>query len=445
MGKPTGFLDYTRLDTPARDPKQRVQDYAPLHSPLSETNRRRQSGRCMDCGVPFCQAGVRFDGQLLGCPLHNLIPEWNDLLWAGNYEEALHRLLKTNCFPEFTGRVCPALCERACTCGMIGQPVTVHDNELAIIEFAFENDLMQPNPPAVRSDKSIAVIGSGPAGLASAYYLNRRGHNVTVFERDPLPGGLLRYGITPMKLPPEIVDRRIALMEREGVVFRTGCDIGKDMPPQQLAEKFDLAIFCCGAQQPRPLPFAGQAQQGVSYALAYLHAAAEARMAGVESALSAAGKHVVLVGAGDSASDCIATALRQGCSSITQLIRRPASDYPPTLDYAHEESQAVYGADIRRFKTQIAQLSCDAQGALTGVITDSGEQLQAQLLILASGFAGCEPYATEAAEQLRALGLPVLQAGDMTLGSTLVVQAIADGKRAAAEADRALMGYTNIL
>ena len=267
----------------------------------------------MDCGVPFCQAGVTFDGALLGCPLHNLIPEWNDLLWNGNYEGALQRLLKTSPFPEFTARVCPALCEKACVCGRVSQPVTVRENELAIIEYAFENDLMQPMPPAARSDKRIAVVGSGPAGLSAAYYLNRRGHHVTVFERDPLPGGLLTYGIPEMKLPKQIVARRISLLEQEGVVFRTNCCVGRDLSPEALAAEFDLAIFCCGAQQPRPLPFAEAG--GVFYALDYLRASAQALLAQAEPAVTAAGKHVVLVGAGDSASDCISVALRQGCRS----------------------------------------------------------------------------------------------------------------------------------
>ena len=247
MGKPTGFLDYARMDCPARSAEARVADWAPLDLPLSEKNRRRQSGRCMDCGVPFCQAGVTFDGALLGCPLHNLIPEWNNLLWNGNYEGALQRLLKTSPFPEFTARVCPALCEKACVCSRVSQPVTVRENELAIIEYAFENDLMQPMPPAARSDKRIAVMGSGPAGLSAAYYLNRRGHHVTVFERDPLPGGLLTYGIPEMKLPKRIVTRRISLLEQEGVVFRTNCCVGRDLSPEALAAEFDLAIFCCGA------------------------------------------------------------------------------------------------------------------------------------------------------------------------------------------------------
>ena len=444
MGKPTGFLDYARMDCPARSAEARVADWAPLDLPLSEKNRRRQSGRCMDCGVPFCQAGVTFDGALLGCPLHNLIPEWNDLLWNGNYEGALQRLLKTSPFPEFTARVCPALCEKACVCGRVSQPVTVRENELAIIEYAFENDLMQPMPPAARSDKRIAVVGSGPAGLSAAYYLNRRGHHVTVFERDPLPGGLLTYGIPEMKLPKQIVARRISLLEQEGVVFRTNCCVGRDLSPEALAAEFDLAIFCCGAQQPRPLPFAEAG--GVFYALDYLRASAQSLLAQAEPAVTAAGKHVVLVGAGDSASDCVSVALRQGCRSLTQLIRKPRTASTEKRDHAHEEAEAVFGADIRRYETQIDSLSCGADGAVSAVtLRESGEQLPCDLLLLASGFSGCEAASLGAYEAVRQAGIPVLTAGDMASGASLVVLAIASGKQAAARADASLMGYTNIL
>ncbi len=444
MGKATGFMEYERLELPMRSPAERVKDYAPLQLGVSDKNRRRQSGRCMDCGVPFCQAGVQLEGQFIGCPLHNLIPEWNDLLWSGNYPAALARLLKTNCFPEFTGRVCPALCERACTCGMVGKSVTIHDNERAIIDYAFENDLMQPVLPTAHSGKSIAVVGSGPAGLAAAYYLNRRGHQVTVFERDSVPGGLLSYGIAPMKLPQPVVERRVRLMQEEGVSFQTNCDIGRDVGVE-LLQGYDLVIFACGAQKPRALSWPTQAKRGVCYALDFLKAASEGRMAGLQSQIPAKDRSVVIVGAGDSASDCVAISLRQGCRALYQLIRRPASSYPDTLDYAHEEAQAVFGRDIRRFETQVEDLVCDEQGALTAVKTTAGETIDAQLLIIASGFSGCEEYAKAACDKLAAMGVPTLQAGDMETGASLVVHAIAGGKRAAAEADRLLMGYTNIL
>ena len=392
MGKPTGFLDYTRVDCPLRDAAARTGDYAPVELPLSERNRRRQSGRCMDCGVPFCQAGVSFEGVLLGCPLHNLIPEWNDLLWNGDYEGALQRLLKTSPFPEFTGRVCPALCERACVCGQVSQPVTIRENELSI----------------------------------------------------PLPGGLLIYGIPEMKLPKQIVARRISLMKREGIGFRTSCCVGKQIGPEELAAQFDLVIFCCGAQQPRPLPFAETA--GVFYALDYLRASAQSLLEKTEPAVTASGKQVVLVGAGDSASDCISVALRQGCQSITQLIRKPRTEQTEKRDHAHEEAEAVFGADIRRYETQIERLVCGDDDSVNAVILQgSGEQLPCDLLLLASGFSGCEPTSVDAYEAVRKTGVPALTAGDMASGASLVVLAAASGKQAAAQADASLMGYTNIL
>ena len=327
MGKPTGFLDYTRVNCPSRDAAARTGDYAPVKLPLSERNRRRQSGRCMDCGVPFCQAGASFEGVLLGCPLHNLIPEWNDLLYTGNLPQALERLCKTNNFPEFTGRVCPALCEAACTCGLYGAPVTVKDNELGIIEEAFAQGLIQPRIPAHRSGKRVAVVGSGPAGLAAADQLNQRGHQVTVFERDDRIGGLLMYGIPSMKLEKKYVQRRVDLLAQEGITFITGTDIGRDKSAQELLNHFDAVVLCTGARQARDLTVPGREARGVHLAMEYLtaigHSSFSAKGKEAEASITAAGKDVVVVGGGDTGTDCIGAALRQGCRSVCQLVKYP--------------------------------------------------------------------------------------------------------------------------
>lgn len=448
MGKTTGFLEYKRAECPERPPLVRLQDFSEFHGTLPEGERQRQAGRCMDCGVPFCQAGVRFDGKLLGCPLHNLIPEWNDMLWLGNWEHALSRLLKTNCFPEFTGRVCPAPCEGACTCGTFDRPVTIRDNELAIIEHAFQSGLMGPHPPKKRSGRSIGVVGSGPAGLAVAYYLNRRGHAVTVLEKAEQVGGLLTYGIPSMKLDKKIVARRIRLMEKEGIRFVTGVEVGRDLSPEDLDSAYDAVVFACGARKPRPLSYEGEGGMGLCYGLDYLTDAAKALEAGREPNLSASGKRVAVIGAGDTASDCVAVALRQGCESVFQLIRKPAAWYAEGSfsDYAQVEAEARFGGKIRRFETEVKAVTCDKEGRLQSALltTPQGEEeLELDLLIVASGFSGCEEqvFQTQAA-------MPhpekVFSAGDMVLGASLVVLAIADGRRAAADVDRWLMGYTNI-
>lgn len=443
MGKKTGFMEYDRVCHTERPIAERVKDFDEFNLGLSPKERKRQGARCMDCGVPFCQAGIMFDGSRLGCPLHNLIPEWNDMIYAGNMEHALSRLLKTAPFPEFTGRVCPALCETGCNCRHVGGSVAVKDNELYIIEYAFQNGLMEPHPPQARSDKRIAVVGSGPAGLSAAYFLNHRGHNVTVFERDKRPGGLLLYGIPNMKLDQSVVARRIALMEAEGVEFKTGVNVGTDMPITQLTAEYDCVILCCGAQKPRPVEFEGEAK-GVYYALDYLKPVVQTQIGEAKSAPSAQGKHVVVIGNGNTASDCIATAVRQGCKSLTQIIRKPESAYGAETDYAHAETDEVFGKDIRKFSSKVKQVIADKRGNLKSVVlsTESGEEtIPAEMLLIASGFSGTEDNNAVMKEQG---GEKIIVAGDMRMGATLVVLALADGKAAAAQADEMLMGYTSL-
>ena len=460
MGKTTGFLDYQRRETSSRPPQERVRDWEPFHIPLQKPARREQGGRCMNCGVPYCQAGMLWEGRTFGCPLHNLVPEWNDMIWAGNPFHALSRLLKTNNFPEFTGRVCPAPCEEACVCGLYGDAVTIRDNELSVIEDAFAAGAVKRRRPPQWSGKKVCVVGSGPAGLAAADQLNRRGHSVTVVEREERCGGLLTYGIPNMKLPKEIVQRRIDLMCDEGVSFVTGVDASDPAVARRLQGDYDAVILCCGAERPRPLGLETEGISGVYYGTEFLKAAVERRQFGLDPAVpTAEGRDVVIVGTGDTASDCVATALRQGCLSVTQLVRRGAEDYLKDgklpLDYAHEEALAVLGRDPRRFGVQVRELVSE-KGALAGVVTTEGETLPCTLLIAATGFAGCAPAVCEAfgvahdrtvstAEGRFATNVEkVFAAGDMRRGQSLVVWAIAEGRTAAAEVDEFLTGYTNI-
>lgn len=462
MGKTTGFLDYERREASARPPEERVRDWEPFHIPLRRPERQEQGGRCMNCGVPYCQAGMLWEGRTFGCPLHNLIPEWNDMIWAGNPLHALSRLLKTNNFPEFTGRVCPAPCEGTCICGLYGDAVTIRDNELSVIEDAFAAGAVKRRRPPQWSGKKVCVVGSGPAGLAAADQLNRRGHSVTVVEREERCGGLLTYGIPNMKLPKDVVRRRIELMCDEGVSFVTGVDASDPAVAARLLRDYDAVILCCGAERPRPLGLETEGlSSGVYYGTEFLKAAVERQSFGRDPAVpAAAGRDVVIVGTGDTASDCAATALRQGCKSLTQLVRRPAEDYLRDgrlpLDYAHEEALAVFGRDPRRFGVRIRELRAE-NGALTGVTTSEGETLPCGLLIAATGFAGCAPAVCEAfgvdrGETVRtAEGRfstsveKVFAAGDMRRGPSLVVWAMAEGRTAAAEVDEYLTGYTNLV
>lgn len=461
MGKTTGFLDYDRQETSARPPEERVRDWEPFHIPLKPELRQKQGGRCMNCGVPYCQAGMNWEGKTFGCPLHNLIPEWNDMIWAGNPFHALSRLLKTNNFPEFTGRVCPAPCESACICGMYGDAVTIRENELSIIEDAFAAKAVKRRRPPQWLGKKVCVVGSGPAGLAAADQLNHRGHSVTVVEREARCGGLLTYGIPNMKLPKDIVKRRIDLMCDEGVSFVTGVDASDPEVAQRLLREYDAVVLCCGAGRPRPLALETEGVSGVLYGTEFLKSAVEREQFGLDAGLfTAEGRDVVIVGTGDTASDCVATALRQGCKSIIQLIRRPMEDYRNggklSLDYAHEEALAVLGQDPRRFGVQVRELTAE-KGALTGVITTEGDALPCTLLIAATGFAGCESavcraFGVDHGETVRTAegGFAtsvekVFAAGDMRRGQSLVVWAIAEGRTVAAEVDAYLTGYTNLV
>lgn len=485
MGKPTGFLEYQRKGNPSESPQARIKHYNEFHPRLSRDDRRRQGARCMECGVPFCQSGAVLNGMVSGCPLHNLIPEWNDLVYTDNFTHALERLLKTNNFPEFTGRVCPALCEAACTCGLHGDPVTVKDNELGIIEDAWERGLMSPCPPKARTGKKVAVVGSGPAGLACADQLNHRGHSVTVFEREDRPGGLLMYGIPNMKLEKSVVQRRLDKMTAEGVEFRTGADVGKTLPAQDLLKEFDAVVLCCGATQPRDLAVPGRELDGVWFAVDFLK---ETTRALLDSGLaegtypSAKGKHVVIVGGGDTGNDCVGTCIRHGCASVTQLEMMPKApdqraknnpwpEWPRVCktDYGQEEAIACFGHDPRVYETTVAELMGDKDGKLEAVktvrlgsdhqpIPGTEEVHDCELLLIAAGFLGPQDYVPQVfglertprscvktAEGGYATGVPgVFAAGDMRRGQSLVVWAIREGREAAREVDQYLMGYTNL-
>ena len=379
MGKPTGFLEYERKTSASEEPRERIKHFNEFHEHLPMEEQQKQGARCMECGVPFCQSGMTIAGMTSGCPLHNLVPEWNDLVYTGNWERAYNRLKKTNNFPEFTARVCPALCENACTCSLDGDAVATKENEYAIIENAYQTGLAAAKPPKVRTNKTIAVIGSGPAGLAAADQLNKRGHNVTVFERNDRVGGLLMYGIPNMKLEKHIIERKIKVMEEEGVKFVTNTDIKS----KKHVQGFDRIVLACGASNPRDIQVPGRDAKGIYFAVDFLKGVTKSLLDSdlTDNAyISAKGRHVVIIGGGDTGNDCVATAIRLGAKSVTQVemmpkapdvrsVDNPWPEWPKVCktDYGQEEAVAVFGRDPRIYESTVKEFLKDKNGSLCGV------------------------------------------------------------------------------
>ncbi|AQY51464.1 glutamate synthase subunit beta [Listeria weihenstephanensis FSL R9-0317] len=486
MGKPTGFIEYDRIPSPVRDPLTRTRDWNEYSLPMPVVDLQIQAARCMDCGVPFCHTGEEIKNGVSGCPLHNLIPEWNDAVYRGEWREALDLLLKTNNFPEFTGRVCPAPCEGSCTVAISEPAVGIKSIEKAIIDRGFEEGWIKAQAPQKRTGKRIAIIGSGPAGLACADQLNKAGHNVTVFEKSDRIGGLLMYGIPTMKLEKDSINRRVNLMAEEGVEFVTNVEAGKDITMAQLKEEYDSVVLATGAGNARDVKLPGRDAKGIHFAVDYLTQSIKDNLdnKGVQT-MSAEGKNVIVIGGGDTGADCVATALRQGAKSIYQFglrdklpdlraIQNPWPQFPKVfqMDYAHSEAQAVYGDDPREYLVNTTEFIKNEKGELTGLRTidvdhvdadrnlvevpDSTKIWDADIVLIAIGFAGATPsvfedfkvgktkrHTIEAAKGFYRTDVEgIFACGDARYGQSLVVTAINEGREAAREVDFYLMGET---
>ena len=482
MGKPTGFIEYLREEPSEIAPLDRVRNWDEFHLPMPEENLKTQAARCMDCGTPFCHTGINISGMASGCPINNLIPEWNDLIYRGLWREALDRLHKTNNFPEFTGRVCPAPCEGSCVLGIHNPPVTIKNIEYSIIEKGWESGWINPEPPQKRTGKKVAVVGSGPAGLSAAAQLNKAGHWVTVFERADRPGGLLMYGIPNMKLDKqEIVLRRIQLLEQEGVTFTCNTEIGKDISAQKLLQEYDSVILCTGATKPRDLPIEGRSLKGIHFAMEFLTANTQALLDGKDTSISAQDKDVVIIGGGDTGTDCVGTSIRHSCRSLVQLEimpqppkeRAPNNPWPEwpkvyRLDYGQEEAAAQFGDDPRGYLTTTTKFEGDEQGHIKAIhtakiqwerdangrfipqpIPGTEKVLPAQLVLLAMGFVSPEQplldafgLEKDARNNIKAehenytTNIPgVFAAGDCRRGQSLVVWAFNEGRGVARECE----------
>ena len=478
MGKPTGFLEYERKNNKAVEPLERIKNFNEFHTPMSDKDRKEQASRCMNCGVPFCQSGMMINGMASGCPLNNLVPEWNDLLYHGCMKEALQMLRQTNNFPEFTSRVCPALCEAACTCGLNDSPVTCKANENAIVEYGYANGLMEARKPKVRTGKKVAIIGSGPSGLAAADQLNRRGHDVTVFERNDHIGGLLMYGIPNMKLEKWVIDRKQKVMEEEGVKFVVNADVGKTVKAADIVKDYDSVILACGASNPRDIKATGREADGIYFAVDFLTRSTKHVLTGKKDGwVDTKGKNVVVIGGGDTGNDCVGTAVRQGAKSVVQIemmpklpderaANNPWPEWPRVCktDYGQEEAIAVFGKDPRIYQATVKEFIADKNGKLKKVKLVKLEpkkdefEIPADYVLIAAGFLGTQDYVAKAfgvklnartnvetAEGSYKTSVDkVFTAGDMHRGQSLVVWGINEGRHVAREVDEFLMGYTNL-